>query len=41
MHPYDGHVLEEVRSPYDGTIFFSHHRPLVLQNALLYRIIPT
>ncbi|MBQ0019978.1 MAG: succinylglutamate desuccinylase/aspartoacylase family protein [Bacteroidales bacterium] len=41
MHPYDGRVLEEVRSPYDGTIFFSHHRPLVLQNALLYRIIPT
>ena len=38
LHPYDGHVLEEVRSPQDGIIFFSHHRPLVLQNALLYRI---
>lgn len=39
LHPYDGRVLEEVRSPIDGTIFFSHHRPLVLQNALLYRIL--
>ncbi len=38
MHPYDGRILEEVRSEVDGTIFFSHHRPLVLQNALLYRI---
>ena len=39
LHPYDGRVLEEVRSPQDGVVFFSHHRPLVLQNALLYRII--
>ena len=33
-----GRVLEEVRTQHDGIIFFSHHRPLVLQNALLYRI---
>ena len=39
LHPYDGRVLQEVRSPHDGIIFFTHHRPLVLQNALLYRII--
>lgn len=39
LHPYDGSVLEEVRSPQEGIVFFSHHRPLVLQNALLYRII--
>lgn len=39
LHPYDGRVLEEVRCPYDGIIFFSHHRPLALQNALLYRVI--
>lgn len=38
LDPYDGHVLEEVRSPRSGVIFFSHHRPLVLQNALLFRI---
>ena len=38
LHPYDGHILEDVRSPQDGIIFFSHHRPLALQNALLYRV---
>lgn len=38
LHPYDGHVLEEVRSPRTGLIFFSHHRPFVLQNAMLYRV---
>lgn len=39
IHPYDGRIKEEVRAVVDGTIFFSHHRPLVLQNALLYRMI--
>lgn len=39
LHPYDGRVMEEVRSTHNGTIFFSHHRPLVFQNALLYKII--
>lgn len=38
LHPYDGRVLEEVRSERGGLIFFSHHRPMVFQNALLYRI---
>lgn len=38
LHPYDGRVLEEVRSEQGGLIFFSHHRPMVFQNALLYRI---
>lgn len=38
LHPYDGRVLEEVRSKNDGIIFFSHHKPMVLQNALLYKI---
>lgn len=39
LNPYDGRILEEVRSEADGHVFFSHHRPLVLQNALLYKII--
>lgn len=39
LHPYDGRVLEEIRSQHDGMVFFSHHRPLVLQNTLLYKII--
>ena len=38
LHPYDSHLLEEIRSVSDGVVFFSHHRPLVLQNTLLYRI---
>jgi len=38
LHPYDGHVLEEVRSESGGLVFFSHHRPMVYQNALLYRL---
>lgn len=38
LHPYDGRVLEEVRSEKGGLVFFSHHRPMVFQNALLYRI---
>lgn len=38
LHPYDGRVLEEVRCETGGLVFFSHHRPMVLQNALLYRI---
>ncbi|MBQ0075392.1 MAG: succinylglutamate desuccinylase/aspartoacylase family protein [Prevotella sp.] len=39
LHPYDGHVLEEIRCEQDGIVFFSHHRPLVLQNALLYKVV--
>lgn len=39
MHPYDSRVLEEIRATHDGVIFFSHHRPLVLQNTLLYKIV--
>ncbi|MBQ0023548.1 MAG: succinylglutamate desuccinylase/aspartoacylase family protein [Prevotellaceae bacterium] len=38
IHPYNGSVLEEVRSDTGGLIFFSHHRPMVFQNAMLYRI---
>ena len=38
LHPYDGHVLENVRCEKGGLVFFSHHRPMVYQNALLYRI---
>lgn len=38
LHPYDGRVLEEVRCNEGGLIFFSHHRPMVYQNALLYKI---
>ncbi len=39
LDPYDGSVRKEVKSPVNGTIFFAHDKPLVLQNTLLYRII--
>lgn len=38
IHPLNGEILEEVKSPCRGIIFFSHHRPLVYQNALLYKL---
>lgn len=40
IDPLDGEVLEEVTSPIQGIIFFSHHHPMIYQNALLYRIAP-
>lgn len=38
LDPYDSSVLEEVRSPADGTVFFAHNKPLALQHAIIYRI---
>lgn len=38
--PLTGDILEEVKTPVAGIVFFSHHRPLVYQNALLYKILP-
>ena len=38
LDPYDSSVLEEVKAPTDGTIFFAHNRPLTLEHAILFRI---
>ncbi len=38
VDPYDGSVLEEVKSPVHGMVFFVHNKPLVLQNSLIYKI---
>lgn len=38
LDPYDSSVLEEVRAPADGTVFFAHNKPLALQHAIIYRI---
>lgn len=40
IDPITGITLEEVRTVTDGAIFFSHHKPMVYQNALLYKILP-
>ena len=39
LDPYDSSVLEAVKAPVSGTIFFSHNKPLALEHAILYRII--
>ena len=38
IDPLNGNILEEVKATVNGVIFFSHHRPLIYQNALIYRI---
>ena len=40
INPLDGNILDEVKAITDGAVFFSHHRPMVYQNALLYKILP-
>ena len=38
IHPYNGQVMCDVKSAADGTVFFAHNRPVVLQNALLFMV---
>ncbi|MGN1229433.1 MAG: M14 family metallopeptidase, partial [Prevotella sp.] len=37
LDPYDCSVLEEVKSPVSGTVFFAHNKPLTLEHAIIYR----
>ena len=38
IHPYNGQVLNDVKAMDEGMVFFAHNRPVVLQNALLFKI---
>lgn len=38
IDPYDGTVLEDVKSPVSGVLFFSTNKPIILQNHLLFRV---
>lgn len=38
INPYTGAVICEIKSPVEGIIFFCTNNPVVLQNAILYRI---
>lgn len=38
LDPYDCSVLEEVKAPVCGTVFFAHNKPLTLEHAIIYRI---
>lgn len=41
MHPYEGSLVTEVKSPCDGRIFFSRNKSITYQNTILFRIIPS
>ena len=38
LDPYDCSVLDEVKAPVCGTVFFAHNNPLTLEHAIIYRI---
>lgn len=38
IDPYNGKTICDVKNTADGIVFFTHNRPLVLQNALLFKI---
>ena len=38
LDPLNGSVIEQVKSPVYGEIFFAHNNPLVLQSATIFRI---
>ena len=38
-HPYDGSITSTILSPTNGVIFFSHEKPLVTENEIVYKII--
>lgn len=39
LHPYTSDILEDIKAPCSGTIFFAYDKPLALQNTLLYKIV--
>ncbi len=39
LHPYENTVLEEIKAPCNGIVFFAHSSPLASENSVLYRII--
>lgn len=38
IHPYEGYVIEKITSNMEGTIFFAHSDPLVMSDAVLFKI---
>ncbi|MDD3360048.1 MAG: M14 family metallopeptidase [Hespellia sp.] len=39
IHPYEGYVISGILAPCNGIIFFSHEKPLVTENEIVYKII--
>lgn len=40
MHPYEGVIICEIKSPCDGMIFFARNKSITYQNTVLFRIKP-
>lgn len=38
IHPYNGQILNDIKATTEGTVFFAYNRPVVLQNALLFKL---
>jgi len=38
LDPFTGEVRSVIQSPVNGTIFFSHHNPLIHQHTVMYKI---
>lgn len=39
LHPYENTVLEEIKAPCGGIVFFAHSSPLVSESEVLYKLI--
>lgn len=39
LHPYENTVLEEIKAPCSGVVFFAHKSPLVSESTVVYRVI--
>ena len=39
LHPYEGDVVSELRSPVDGTVFFARNKSIICQHSLVFKIV--
>ena len=39
LDPYEGEILSQILSPTDGIVFFAHNAPLVMEGAVIFKII--
>lgn len=39
LHPYENTVLEEIKAPCNGVVFFAHNTPLAAESLVIYRVI--
>ena len=39
IHPYEGEVIAELKSPVDGIVFFEHDEPLTYANTAVFKLL--